>query len=812
MNTPTPNPFLITVAVRVIAALFIALTFPAAAVDYPTNGLVFYWRLDEGTGLVANDSSGNGNHGTFVGFPGDDSQWITGYTNTGVHFNPGVTGNVASAMAIVSPNIGTSTSTTWAVWVRMNLNDTNGFANVMSGPTGAGAGHNLGFDTTGRFPRLLWNNGATPSTTIASPEPITSEWTHLAVTWNAANSNLTLFVNGAAKANSTTAGGRTFNTIHVGRRGNQQFAWRDDLDEIFVYNRALTPIEIAALAGVPAGPPQVISPPKSLVVWQGETAQFNVQASGTPPPTYQWLRDGVPIAGATDTSYSIANAQSTNAGAFQVVVSNSAGTITSTPPAMLAIRPLTNIPPSLPSWIIPSGLVLYWNMDETTNYAAWDYSGNQHHGALFGFPFDGSQQSEGFIVNGLQLFPPNFNQYGEAHGLPLLTNTTWAAWVKLLQPIGAATVLSATFPGAANGHNFGFDNTPTTQRHPRILWNSGVMQSIAVSPEPIDDEWNHIAMTYDVAAQQLKLFVNGVEKAAQAATSTGFTNIVMGRRATTGMQQFGGLIDEVTIYDRALSNAEIESMFTNSLAQGELPFRYLRLLIEDISVTNQNELAIVLRTLWPDQPHKLEGRPSVTDGAWTEITGVTFEVLTNSRVRATFPLPAENLVIRAQVTTPAPIFADDFETGGPGWTHGGPNENWELGIPTSEPDTAHSGTNVYATGLSDNYNPEADGYLRSPAINLTGYTNGVTLTFWEYRDIYPNLNFHRGIVNIIDADTFAVLGEVFRVAGSSGGWAERTLAMPAAAYGKNVRIEFRLQSDPFDVRPGWAIDDVSVQK
>ena len=812
MNNHKTISLLWTASFSLLTATLITLSHQAQAIDYPTNGLVFYWRLDEGSGLAATDSSGNGRDGTFNGFPGDNSQWISGYTNSGVHFNPGVTGNVASAMAIVSPNIGTTTSTTWAVWIRMNLNDTNGFANVMSGLTGVGAGHNLGFDTSGRFPRLLWNNGATPSTTIASTEPITSNWTHLAVTWNAANSNLTLFVNGAAKANSTTAGGRSFSTINIGRRGNQQFAWRDDLDEIFVYNRALTPLEVAALANVPVGPPQFISPPKSLVAWQGDTATFTVQASGSPEPTYQWQRNGTPIVGATGTSYSITNVQSTNAGSFQVVLSNPSGTVTNTPPALLAVRPLTNIPPSLPPWIIPSGLVLYWNMNETTNFAAWDYSGNQHHGALVGFPFDGSQQSNGFIVNGVKLFPPDFNQRGEVNNLPLMSNTTWAAWVKLLQPIGAATVLSATFPGAANGHNFGFDNTSGTTRHPRILWNSGVMQSIVVAPEPVDDEWNYLAMTYDATNQMLKLFVNGIEKAAGNATSTAFTNVVMGRRATTGMQQFGGEIDEVTVYDRALSNEELYTMFTNSLAQGALPFRYLRLQIENITVTNQTDLAVVMHTLWPTQPHTLEFRPSVTAGLWQEITNATFEVLTNSRVRATFPQPAFDVVIRGQVLTPAPIFLEDFESGAVGWTHGGQNENWELGMPTSDPNGAHSGVNAYATGLSGNYNPEADGYLRSPAINLTTVTNGVTLTFWEYRDIYPNLNFHRGIINIIDADTFAVLGEVFRVAGSSGGWAERTLAMPAAAYGKNVRIEFRLQSDPFDPRPGWCIDDVSVQK
>ncbi len=789
-----------------------AIQFPAAAVDYPTNGLMFYWKLDEATGLTATDSSGNGRDGTFTGFPGDNTQWITGYTNGGVHFAPTVSGSTASGMAIVSPSLGTMTSTTWAAWCRVNTNSPNSFGNVIGVGIGVGAGHNLGFDTSGKFPRLLWNNGATPSTTIASTETIDTNWNHLAVTWDAGTSNLTLYVNGAAKANSTTAGGRSWTTINVGRRGNQQFAYKDDIDEIFVYNRALTPLEIGTLAGIAAGPPQIISPPKSLVVWQGDTATFSVSASGTPSPTYQWYRNGALLSQATASSLVISNAQSTNAGSYVVVVTNISGVLTSSPAAMLAIRPLTNIPPSLPSWIPSAGLVFYWNLDQTTQYAAWDYSGHQNHGALAGFPFDGSQQVDGFIAKGLKMYPADPNLRVEISNLPMITNTTWAAWVKLLQPLGAATILSATFTGAAQGHNLGFDNTSTTTRHPRVLWNNGVAQSIIVSPEPVDEEWNHIAMTYDQPSQTLKLFVNGKpEGSLQPATSTPFSSLNLGRRITTGLQQFGGLIDEVVVYDRALPAEEIQSLFANSLAQGTLPFRYIRLHIEDIRPASTSQLQLTLRTLWPDRPHKLEAKHDFADAQWQEISGVTFEVLSNNMIRAIAPITGtSNLLIRAVVSPPPPVFFDDFETGGAGWTHGGQNDNWEVGKPTASPDVAHSGTNVYATGLADNYNGEADAYLRSPAISLVGVTNA-TLQFWEFRDIFSNINFHRGLINILDAGTLAVIAEVYRVAGATDGWEQQTITLPAAAAGKSIIVEFRIQSDPFDTRPGWAIDDVAIQ-
>ena len=48
------------------------------------------------------------------------------------------------------------------------------------------------------------------------------------------------------------------------------------------------------------GPPQVSVDPRSQLVPLGESVTFQVQAQGSQPLTYQWLRDGQPVAGATD--------------------------------------------------------------------------------------------------------------------------------------------------------------------------------------------------------------------------------------------------------------------------------------------------------------------------------------------------------------------------------------------------------------------------------------------------------------------------------------------------------------------------------
>jgi hypothetical protein len=76
--------------------------------------------------------------------------------------------------------------------------------------------------------------------------------------------------------------------------------------------------------------PSISTQPISQSVTVGQTASFSVIATGTAPLSYQWQRSGVAIAGATSSSYTTPATASSDSGAqFAVVVSNTAGNVTS---------------------------------------------------------------------------------------------------------------------------------------------------------------------------------------------------------------------------------------------------------------------------------------------------------------------------------------------------------------------------------------------------------------------------------------------------------------------------------------------------
>jgi hypothetical protein len=89
----------------------------------------------------------------------------------------------------------------------------------------------------------------------------------------------------------------------------------------------------------PAVAPAFTTQPAAQSVTVGTGFTFSAAASGTPAPTYQWMKDSSSIAGATTATYAMASAALADTGLYTVVASNSAGTATSTAAALNVTPP-----------------------------------------------------------------------------------------------------------------------------------------------------------------------------------------------------------------------------------------------------------------------------------------------------------------------------------------------------------------------------------------------------------------------------------------------------------------------------------------
>jgi len=94
----------------------------------------------------------------------------------------------------------------------------------------------------------------------------------------------------------------------------------------------------------PTVPPSITTSPASVTVTAPNSAGFSVVATGDSPMSYQWRRNGSPISGATGASYVLNPTAVSDSGAtFDVVVSNGAGTATSSS-ATLTVNPAAVAP------------------------------------------------------------------------------------------------------------------------------------------------------------------------------------------------------------------------------------------------------------------------------------------------------------------------------------------------------------------------------------------------------------------------------------------------------------------------------------
>ena len=199
-------------------------------------GLVGAWALDETSGTTAADQSGRGNTGT-----------VTSPVWTGAgKFNGALSLNGTSSWVTVadSSSLDLTTGMTVEAWVRPTV--VNSWRTVVMKEQTGNLTYGLYANTSANRPAIeAYINGSLRTLNGTSQLP-TATWSHLAATYDGAT--LRLFVNGAAAGTLAAAGSiLTSNSpLRIGGNGVWGEYFSGPIDEVRVYNRALTATEIQA--------------------------------------------------------------------------------------------------------------------------------------------------------------------------------------------------------------------------------------------------------------------------------------------------------------------------------------------------------------------------------------------------------------------------------------------------------------------------------------------------------------------------------------------------------------------------------------
>lgn len=346
---------------------------------------------------------------------------------------------------------------------------------------------------------------------------------------------------------------------------------------------------------------QIDAPLTSIVRNVGSAAAFEIVAEGAVPITYQWHNgDGSSIPGATNSLLWLSNVQLTNNGAsYYVSVINPYTSIDSDPATLNVQARPENVPTNgYAKVVVADGPVAFWQLNEPNGSStAVDTVGS----------FDGAYEA------GLGSFT-----FGVPTGIPHDTNTavgiTGGATVSIpyaieINPPGAFTVEGWFQPASLSTDVNNDYRTPlSSMSNPygagptgwlvyqtggnNWAWwpYNGFWTGVQLTDtDPIvAGQWYYLVMTYD--GTTFTFYVNGVAKASGTDSGyvqngnvpvggaasynynynttpglpTGSSPMVLGWRSDSGFNPFIGNMDDVAVYNKALTPQQIQNHFQNT--------------------------------------------------------------------------------------------------------------------------------------------------------------------------------------------------------------------------------------------------------
>lgn len=344
---------------------------------------------------------------------------------------------------------------------------------------------------------------------------------------------------------------------------------------------------------VPNPPVWVLQPEPSVIVFAGGSPSFSVSASGYPLPRYQWYKNGSTlIPGATNSTYTFASAQLSDSGTtFSCVASNVFGALPSSSATLTVIAAPTQ---PYPVAVLANSPIGYWRLNEADNaggnggVVTHDYYGG-HNGyfsntlnAVNGYnpTADPDTASQFGSVSPQNSYVANINGIDFARATNAASGGRFAveAWVWGLNQSVPAAIVSKGYNGiltAGTGtgtEQFVLDVTgnPSTFRFlvRDAAGNGTVALSTALPYDPgtLQPAWRHLVGVCDQPNGSIYLYVDGL-LAASGSIGTGVgilaqpLPMTIGSRQSGGAAQFdnqwAGVIDDVAIYNSALSPSQI---------------------------------------------------------------------------------------------------------------------------------------------------------------------------------------------------------------------------------------------------------------
>jgi hypothetical protein len=212
-------------------------------VTNPVAGLVAWYKFNANSGTIAIDSSGQGNTGTLAG--STLPVWTNGVNGGGLYFD----GSASYCTSALAPPIADTASI--AFWVYAGPTNANN-NRIMECAANTDAIYCTSMSAgSGTFRFVRSSGNSIVSTATFSP----GVWSHWCLVENP--SSAVWYYNGSPNVTNTITAVGTVNTtiLTLGKYVGGGFFWGGRLDDVRIYNRALTSTEVLQIYNAGAGIP-----------------------------------------------------------------------------------------------------------------------------------------------------------------------------------------------------------------------------------------------------------------------------------------------------------------------------------------------------------------------------------------------------------------------------------------------------------------------------------------------------------------------------------------------------------------------------
>jgi len=382
--------------------------------------------------------------------------------------------------------------------------------------------------------------------------------------------------------------------------------------------------------------PDITQQPTGVTVYQAGLIKLTVTANGG-NLNYRWLQDGSLVNGGTNAMLLISPADSTNAGSYRVIVSNSVGAVTSSPAVVTVTVPAAG---SYAAEVAADSPTSWWRLDEAPATTTFADAMGRNHGTWVTQPTLGAAGVS--AGNSAAHFPPGANAYGEVayatdlNSLPI----TVECWVRTTNFTGAQTPV-ASWAATPDDRGYLFylsDNEWRTL----LSFSDGLFYT---PNGPISlNRWTHLVFTLSTS-DGWSVYLNG-KKTGPTFSASGVQvnpsypfHIGTDVPGASGFNNFfDGTIDEVAVYPMVLSAARIFEHYQAALYGSNTPPVFLtqpqsQTVAEGAAVTFSSEVegSLPITRQWLKNGLPIPGQTNAS----LILTGITFADATNYRLSAT---------------------------------------------------------------------------------------------------------------------------------------------------------------------------------